>query len=1037
MSTPTTATATTLPHYRPRHYPQYSHTYNEQQQDQQKQQEHYHHQQNPPSSRNPSASTGANSAASGSVITAPVSASTVTATASGLSVAATAAVSAASDSATASAITSITSITTPSVSAGFSAVAARSSVPSPLPTATAAAVPILPASTSTPSSTTFTSSSFENTRSTSIVTSGSAAAILSAAPAIPATPTTTVSATITSSNLPCLNPNNGSTSTNASSTSSNNNNSAIPSSAASSISLSSRLLPPYRSLPKPYLNGYHSHSINNIRSHDYENYDYDYSSHNHHHSTLLQSPVHAPAHMALSQKNYNHNQNHTHAHSHNSAYNAYTDLHISHQSQIQIPVLSPAQQHQKPYSPLGNSASGSSTYTAPSAAASSATAAGEPSELSVTLPPLSSLPSVPALSGPNHHRLGHISTATASPPNLSCLQSQTMATTSQSSQSQSQSQLTPARKRRRSREPDWTDFYKNGLPKEIIVIDDDSPENGPIDPVTLNTSNTVSMPLPHHPQTQNDQQATKRRKRDDEEAVYDALYHNTKYSASHTTTPRLNATPMSHSDRASALLNSSATSLSAHDLEIAQSGQKRKRATRQQIAHEARLKEAEIHLDSLVPYVPPPYPPRKAPDVHIRVVHDHYHRNHKVDDDDGHYIVVPEGELTERYQIVKLLGQGTFGKVVQAKDRRRNKLVAIKIIRSVQKYRDASKIELRVLATLKANDEENRNRCIHLRDCFDFRNHICIVMDLLGQSVFDFLKSNSFVPFPNSQIQSFARQLFTSVAFLHDLNLIHTDLKPENILLCDNTYQTFTYNRKIPSASCNTPRQANQRRVLLDTEIRLIDFGSATFQDEYHSSVVSTRHYRAPEIILGLGWSYPCDIWSIGCILVEFFTGDALFQTHDNLEHLAMMEAVVGNRIDSSLVQAVNRAASRSAAGNPASKFFKRLRLDFPTPETSRTSRRFVKAMKTLEDIIPANNAFLKSFLNLLRQIFVYDPAKRITAKAALQHPWFRELPNPDDGTEALKIRAERMRIEQLSRSTSASVSHSHMDNRTLAPIRP
>lgn len=107
--------------------------------------------------------------------------------------------------------------------------------------------------------------------------------------------------------------------------------------------------------------------------------------------------------------------------------------------------------------------------------------------------------------------------------------------------------------------------------------------------------------------------------------------------------------------------------------------------------------------------------------------------------------------------------------------------------------------------------------------------------------------------------------------------------------------------------------------MLLDTEIRLIDFGSATFEDEYHSSVVSTRHYRAPEIILGLGWSFPCDIWSIGCILVEFFTGDALFQTHDNLEHLAMMEAVVGKRIDSHLVQSINKSSGRSN-GNSASK---------------------------------------------------------------------------------------------------------------------
>ena len=115
-------------------------------------------------------------------------------------------------------------------------------------------------------------------------------------------------------------------------------------------------------------------------------------------------------------------------------------------------------------------------------------------------------------------------------------------------------------------------------------------------------------------------------------------------------------------------------------------------------------------------------------------------------------------------KITKLLGQGTFGKVVEAYDRENGSSCAIKVIRSVQKYRDASRIELRVLSTLQSNDKENRNKCIHLRDCFDFRNHICIVTDLLGMSVFDFLKSNNFAPFPNSHIQSFARQLLTSVA---------------------------------------------------------------------------------------------------------------------------------------------------------------------------------------------------------------------------------------------------------------------------------
>lgn len=115
-------------------------------------------------------------------------------------------------------------------------------------------------------------------------------------------------------------------------------------------------------------------------------------------------------------------------------------------------------------------------------------------------------------------------------------------------------------------------------------------------------------------------------------------------------------------------------------------------------------------------------------------------------------------------QIVKLLGQGTFGKVVEAFDKRKGTRCAVKIIRAVPKYRDASRIELRVLSTLACNDKFNRNKCIHLRDCFDFRNHICIVTDLLGQSVFDFLKLNQFTPFPSTHIQSFARQLFTSVA---------------------------------------------------------------------------------------------------------------------------------------------------------------------------------------------------------------------------------------------------------------------------------
>lgn len=69
-------------------------------------------------------------------------------------------------------------------------------------------------------------------------------------------------------------------------------------------------------------------------------------------------------------------------------------------------------------------------------------------------------------------------------------------------------------------------------------------------------------------------------------------------------------------------------------------------------------------------------------------------------------------------------------------------------------------------------------------------------------------------------------------------------------------------------------RSSASRVVPKSSAIKVIDFGSSTFEEQYHSSIVSTRHYRAPEIIMGMGWSYPCDMWSLGCIIVELLTGN-------------------------------------------------------------------------------------------------------------------------------------------------------------------
>ena len=78
-------------------------------------------------------------------------------------------------------------------------------------------------------------------------------------------------------------------------------------------------------------------------------------------------------------------------------------------------------------------------------------------------------------------------------------------------------------------------------------------------------------------------------------------------------------------------------------------------------------------------------------------------------------------------------------------------------------------------------------------------------------------------------------------------------------------------------------------------DIKLIDFGGATYDHERHSDIIATRQYRAPEVILENGsWDEKSDIWSMACILAEIYTGELFFETDDNFEHLAKIEKQCG-----------------------------------------------------------------------------------------------------------------------------------------------
>ncbi|KAJ6665299.1 hypothetical protein lerEdw1_004348 [Lerista edwardsae] len=319
-------------------------------------------------------------------------------------------------------------------------------------------------------------------------------------------------------------------------------------------------------------------------------------------------------------------------------------------------------------------------------------------------------------------------------------------------------------------------------------------------------------------------------------------------------------------------------------------------------------------------------------------------------------------------EIVGTLGEGAFGKVVECIDHKMgNRHVAIKIVKNVDRYTEAARSEIQVLEHLNALDPNNAFCCVQMLESFEHHGHVCIVFELLGLSTYDFIKENSFLPFSLDHIRQMAYQICKSVNFLHSNKLTHTDLKPENILFVKSDY-TENYN----------PKLKRDERTLKHPDVKIVDFGSATYDYEHHSTLVSTRHYRAPEVILALGWSQPCDVWSIGCILIEYYLGFTVFPTHDSKEHLAMMEKILGPLP----IHMVQKTRKR--------KYFHHDQLDWD--EQSSAGRYVSRRCKPLKDFMQCQNSDHENLFDLIQKMLEYDPARRITLSEALKHPFFSSL---------------------------------------------
>lgn len=325
----------------------------------------------------------------------------------------------------------------------------------------------------------------------------------------------------------------------------------------------------------------------------------------------------------------------------------------------------------------------------------------------------------------------------------------------------------------------------------------------------------------------------------------------------------------------------------------------------------------------------------------------HAKHNNGYDDERGDYKVIAGDQLEYRYEVLHVLGRGSFGQVVKVRDHKKDTILALKIIRNRKRFHYQALVEVKILERLMERDKEHKSNIVRVHGYFYFRNHLCITFELLSLNLFEFIKNNDFKGVSIGLIRRFAIQLLISLRFLKREKIIHCDLKPENILL------------KSPNKST----------------IKLIDFGSSCFQDERVYTYIQSRFYRSPEVILGLPYDIGIDMWSFGCILAELYTGYPLFPGGNEHEQIQCIMEIVGLP-PIRLIKASKRR----------SNFFD----ENLKPILVANARGKVR-MPGVTDLGNALKCNDNNFISFLRRCLRWDPKTRMTPEKAFEHPWIAE----------------------------------------------
>lgn len=298
----------------------------------------------------------------------------------------------------------------------------------------------------------------------------------------------------------------------------------------------------------------------------------------------------------------------------------------------------------------------------------------------------------------------------------------------------------------------------------------------------------------------------------------------------------------------------------------------------------------------------------------------------------------------ENYEPMGMIGEGTYAKVYKARDKSTGRLVALKKTHLEMVEEGVPSTTLREISLLKVLSDSNhivKLLCVeHAEE--NGKAYMYLVFEYIKTDLKDYMDCfgrGPAHPMPTQVVKSFVYQLLKGVAHMHRHTAMHRDLKPQNLLIHDSSPHPL---------------------------LKLADFGLGrhfTIPIRPYTHEVVTLWYRAPELLLGAElYGLEVDIWSIACIFGEMARKEAVFQGDSELQQLHCIFQLLGT------------PSEEMWPGVAHLQYWH----EFPQWRPQDLNTAFPR-------LCPAG-------IDLMQRMFEYDPAKRITAKDAMQHPYFADL---------------------------------------------